>query len=138
MSRNVVAVIAATIAVVGALCLGFYVLGSPRTEIRSDLRRTQLLANLAREINNTWSSSQRVLPSNLEKFAEAEKQDPMTGEPFVYKTLSGNKYELCATFAMDSKDMPRNDPSVGWKHAKGDYCFQVDPLQPLPIAPNYY
>jgi hypothetical protein len=140
MNRNVGAAIAASILVIGAVVLGFVVLGSPGNQrlVQSDRRRVQMLAQLAQQINNSWNTSGKVLPSSLEKFADVAKLDPVTHKSYVYKPKTETKYELCATFVKDSPETPNNDPNMSWNHPKGDYCFQFDATQPVPNAPYYY
>jgi hypothetical protein len=140
MNRNVWAVIAASVAVVAVVILGFRVLGSPRTQrmMQSDLRTVRSLAELGQQINARWASSDKVLPKDLEKFVTSVKQDQLSGKPFGYRARSGNEYELCATFATDNRDAPAVNTADPWIHPKGDYCFQFDASQTVPSAPYYY
>jgi len=140
MNRNVWAAIAATVGVVAVVILGFRVLGSPRTQrmVQSDLRTVRTLAELAQQINARWASSEKVLPKDLEKFATSVKQDQITGKSFGYRVKSSGEYELCATFATDSRDTSTTNTDDRWIHPKGDYCFQFDASQPVPSAPYYY
>jgi len=125
MSRDAWACIAATIAVVVVAILGFRVLGSPANQrlVQADLRRTHRLAELAQQINQRWSTGNRLLPDNLETFAIALKQDPVSGKPFIYHAKSKDEYELCATFATDNRDVRAPGRADRWIHPKGDYCF---------------
>ena len=140
MNRNVLAAIAATIAVLGVIILGFVVMGSPGSQrlVQADNRRVQRLAQLAQQINNSWNHSDNVLPSNLEKFADTFKNDPVTGTSFVYKPKAESKYELCATFARDNRDDPGINTGDPWIHPGGEYCFFLDATRPVPNVPYYY
>jgi hypothetical protein len=140
MNRNSWAAIAATIAVVVVVILGFRVLGGPATQrlVQSDLRTVRTLAELARQINQRWESSGKILPDNLEKFPNSIKQDPVTTKSFSYHPKSNNEYELCATFATDNRDLQTTDPNDRWTHPKGDYCFQFDASQHVPFVPYEY
>jgi hypothetical protein len=140
MNRDVWATIAATIAVVVVVILGFHALGGPRSQrlIQSDHRTLRALSRLSEQINTKWTSSVGVLPANLDGFPDSEKRNPVTNKPFVYHPKAGNAYELCATFATDSHDSQGQDSTDSWAHPKGDYCFQLDASQPAPPLPNSY
>lgn len=135
--RNFAALIAAITAVGVVVILGFEVLGSPGTQrmVQSDLRTVRALAELAQQIHQQWSTSDRTLPVSLEKFPKSVKQDPLTAKPFGYHPELDNKYELCATFATDSRDRQSANPKDHWSHPKGNYCFEFDAAQPVPTAP---
>jgi type II secretory pathway pseudopilin PulG len=141
MNRNVWATILAVLAVIAVLILGFRFLGSPGSQrmVQSDLRRVKMLAELAQQINQKWNSSGRVLPDALENFPDSAKTDPVTGKLFSYHAKIENKYQLCATFATDSRE-PSNGDMNGekWMHPKGEFCFDLDASQPVPPAPFYY
>jgi len=140
MNRNASAAIAATIVVVVVVILGFRVLGGPATQrlVRSDFRTIQALVELARQINQTWVSSGKTLPGNLEKFPNSIKQDPISAKPFSYRPKSNSDYELCATFATDNRDMQGNNTNDHWIHPKGDYCFEFEASQEVPFVQYEY
>ena len=138
MNRNTWAATVATIAVVAVITLGLRVLGGPGTQrlVQSDLRTLRTLGGLAQQIKFTWDSSGKVLPANLEKFPNSVKQNPVTNKFFTYRPKSNSEYELCATFATDSRDLQNTNEF--WAHPKGDYCFQLDASQQVPQVPYYY
>ncbi len=140
MNRNVWAVIAATIAVAVVVVLGFRALGSPAAQrmVQADLRAVRTLAELAQEINQTWNGLGKVLPSSLESFPDSKKHDPTTHKAFSFRPKPGSVYDLCATFATDSRDLEPQNTNASWAHPRGDYCFQLDASQPVPQAPYYY
>jgi hypothetical protein len=140
MDRNSWTAIVAAVVVVVVVILGFRVLGGPATQrlVRSDLRTTSTLAELARQINARWEGSGKTLPENLEKFPKSIKQDPLTARPFFYHPKSNGEYELCATFATDNRDLQASDPNDHWTHPKGDYCFQFEASQQVPFVPAYF
>jgi hypothetical protein len=140
MSRNSVAMIAAAIAVVAAIVLGFWNLGSPARErvIHQDLRTVQALNRLAGQIQSSWRVANRVLPANLERFAASAKEDPTTRAPFVYHAKSGSQYELCATFLTDNRKAAAQDRARFWAHPSGPYCFTLDASVSPPPPPYYY
>jgi hypothetical protein len=140
MSRNTWAAGVATIAVVAVIILGLRVLGGPGRQrlIQADLRTVQTLGALAQQIQTTWNISGKVLPPNLDKFPDSVQQNPATKKSFVYHPKSASAYELCATFATDTRDLPTQNAVESWAHPKGDYCFQLDVLQPVPQIPYFY
>jgi len=146
MNRDTWAAIAATIAVVVVIILGFRVLGGPGRQrlVQSDHRTVRAIAELAQQIKQSWDSSSnrdtlgKVLPANLDKFPASAKQDPLTHKPFTYRPKSNSEYELCATFALDSREAQDQNPDEHWAHPKGDYCLHLDAAQPVPQAPYYY
>jgi hypothetical protein len=146
MNRDTWAAIAATIAVVVVIILGFRVLGGPGRQrlVQSDHRTVRAIAELAQQIKQSWDSSSnrdtlgKVLPANLDKFPASAKQDPVTHKPFTYRPKSNGEYELCATFALDSREAQDQNPDEHWAHPKGDYCFHLDAAQQVPQAPYYY
>jgi hypothetical protein len=140
MSRDTWAAIAATVAVVTVVILGFRVLGSPANQrlVQADLRRVHTLANLANQINLRSSQGTRALPANLETFPKETKQDPIGGKPFVYHTKSNDEYELCASFATDNRDSPAANTADPWIHPRGEYCFPFRASGLVPMAPYSY
>ncbi len=140
MNRNTWAAIVATIAVVAVVILGFRALGGPGTQrmVQSDLRTIRTLAELAQQIHQKWVSSGEVLPANLEKFPNSATQDPASHKSFAYRPKSKSEYELCATFATDSRELQAQNTNDPWAHPRGDYCFQFDAAQQVPPVPYYY
>lgn len=139
MNRNRWAAIVAALAVVAVLVLGFSFLGSPARQrlVRADMQAVQALAGLAQQINYAWNRAGKTLPANLDKLP-GTKKDAMTGQPFIYHPKQDGAYELCATFATDSRERPDANTADGWLHPKGDYCFQLDASEPVPSAPYSY
>jgi hypothetical protein len=139
MSRDRWAAVAATVAVVVVVVLGFRVLGSPANQrlVQADLRTVHTLADLAQQINQRWSKGDK-LPADLETFAKAVKQDPVTGKAFVYRAKSNDEYELCASFATDNRDAPAVNTADPWIHPKGDYCFHFRASREVTTPPYSY
>jgi hypothetical protein len=142
MNRDLWATLVASFAVLLAVILGFRALGGPGTQrlIQSDRRTVQTLAQLAQKINSRWHSSAKGLPANLDQVPGAEQRDPITHQPLLYHPKFGSEYELCATFATDSRDQRPQNPNGKdeWAHPKGAYCFQLDASQQVPQAPYNY
>jgi hypothetical protein len=140
MSRDVWAAIVATVAVVVVAILGFHVLGSPASQrlVQADLRTVHALAELAQQINGKWSTGSRPLPADLEKVPSEVKQDPVSGKPFIYHAKSKDEYELCATLATDNRDTRAPGTADRWMHPKGDFCFQFQAAESVPIPWTSY
>jgi hypothetical protein len=140
MSRDGWAGVAATVAVVVVVILGFRVLGSPANQrlAQADLRRVHTLADLAQQINQRWASGSRPLPADLETFPKAAKQDPVSGKAFVYHAKSNDEYELCASFATDNRDAPTVNTADPWIHPRGEYCFPFHAAGQVPTVPYNY
>ena len=140
MSRDRWAGVAATVAVVVVVILGFRVLGSPANQrlAQADLRRVRTIADLAQQINQRWASGSRPLPANLDTFPKAAKQDPVSAKAFVYHAKSNDEYELCASFATDNRDAPTGDTVNPWAHSKGEYCFPFHAAVQVPGIPYSY
>lgn len=142
MNRDVWAAIAAMVAVALVAALGFHVLGSPARQrlVQADLRTVHALSQLAQQINGKWSMGSRPLPADLEKFPSATKKDPVSGKLFIYHPKSNEEYELCATFATDSREMLAPGTADRWVHPKGDFCFQFQASEQVPAQwiPNSY
>ena len=140
MNRDTWAAIVAAIAVVAVVILGLRILGGPRNQrlVQSDLRTLQKLGELAQRIKVTWDSSGKVLPADLEKFPTSIRQNPLTKKFFTYRPKSNSEYELCATFATDSRNLQGQNTNDLWAHPEGDYCFHLDASQQVPQVPYYY
>jgi hypothetical protein len=140
MTRNSWAAAVATVTVIAVISLGLRVLGGPGRQrlVQSDLRTVRTLGELAQHIKFAWESSGKVLPPNLEKFPNSAKQNVITGQPFTYRTKAESEYELCATFATDSRNLHAQDTNDFWAHPQGQYCFQLDASQQVPQTPYYY
>jgi hypothetical protein len=139
MNRNVAATIAATVVMLAVVILGFREMGSPGTQRlrQADVRRVQALARIAERVNTMWRQDGKTLPKDLEKVPATDKKDPLTGKEFTYHVRSESEYELCATFVMDDRDGPNVNTADPWLHPSGDYCFQMNAGQPVPVAPYY-
>jgi len=138
MNRNTWAALLASTAVAIVLILGFGVLGSPGKQrlVGSDLRRVQLLVELAQQIKLKWQTSARV-PASLDEFPKVKTQDPVSARVFSYHPKLNGQYELCASFATDNRNLPNTNTADAWLHPRGDYCFQLDASKEVPSAPYY-
>ena len=100
---------------------------------RLDLKRIEDLNTLRRRIGCHWRQEGR-LPDTVEAaFASGRtgtppdslpyncfgdvSYDPETAEPYGYRKIDGNAYELCAVFRLDARhaDHGWRFPSVQWR-----------------------
>jgi glucan biosynthesis protein len=110
-----------------AVTAGLLALGSPATarERRFDTKRVEHLAELSNAVN-TYHLSNRRLPTALpdleQELAYAVRfRDPATAQPYEYRVIDSDFYELCATFQQPSKGASR-----AWYHGLGRQCFKRD------------
>lgn len=124
----------ATVAVVGAVAAGIYLLGSPSEErlLKLDDRRTADLNTLAGAVDVFWTRHQR-LPASLDELrsepvGRLDLQDPASGRFYEYQSLGERSYEVCAVFERDSaaRDSPARADGL-WAHGPGRQCFKREP-----------
>jgi hypothetical protein len=125
---------AATAAVGAAVIAGIVLLGSPATERqrRLDAVRVDDLASIERLVAS-FASLHKALPHDLDSLTRepgyaVTLNDPDSGAPYEYETLSIDSYRLCATFkTRSSNDAPRNayrrPLNETWVHGVGRQCF---------------
>lgn len=135
------------VAVVAAAITGFWLLGSPNQQrlISLDRERTSDIQAIAFDLlsatqNNIGTETQKQpLPERLPDalIGRSDRRDPLTGEPYEYRRIDADAYELCATFATDSaassQRSPVNSPDDNvWPHPAGRHCFKIlkDSAQP--------
>lgn len=145
-----------TVLVLGAIVLGFAVVGSPRTQrlLRYDAQRVQDMQNIQWQLVSHWQTK-RALPATLAELT-ADKisgwqnpTDPETGEPYEYERTTNLSFRLCSEFdkptpkyqgRYDGPIRPLPTMSVAvepvmlkdadnWYHDAGRTCFErtIDP-----------
>jgi hypothetical protein len=129
--RFVVA-ISLIVAVLAVVIVGVTLLDSPAQEClrRLDERRVDDLRSISAELDFYWTR-ERTLPPSLEDLAKEpgvfiELHDPETGQPYEYRVLSSNTYELCAEFARDTADEQGRSYRDSWSHSQGRHCFELE------------
>ena len=88
----------------------------------------QDLSGIARAVDVYWTRN-TSLPASLEALRTATGAnitiaDPATGTSYEFRTLEGEKYELCAAFEGESRDSDRGGDAGFWSHRAGRQCFQ--------------
>lgn len=129
----VIAVVAASAAV------GLYLAGSPQRarDQRFDERRISDLQSLQYNIFYFWERNKR-LPSSLQESVQYPSsdyaKDPETEQPYEYRVLGAEQFELCAVFSLPTDEQPSTarpyaykEPyyvgEYSWEHDAGRHCF---------------
>ena len=115
--------------VAAAVTTGIVIIGSPGEERtrRLDARRIEDLQGISAAIAVYHKRHQRV-PMSLEELSmepglSSIPRDPVTGQPYGYRSLNANSYELCGAFERETVDARAAD---FWSHGAGTQCFTVN------------
>ena len=137
------------VVVASAVVYGLTLVGTPAQQrlLTFDDRRISDLQSITNAVDGYWQRN-NALPQKLEDLRNplyyvSSIQDPKTGEPYEYRTVSGAAYELCAIFETDStmrqdpRTMPKPFSEQIWDHGIGRTCFslQVQKLVPGEAIP---
>ena len=135
---------------------GFFIAGTPQQarQYRLDEQRVSDLENIKWQVVSYWQRK-GALPANLGSLNDEiggynTPADPTTGIPYEYRTTGNLSFELCATFARESriKNAPAPEPAYSrvpgsvpdsWMHGEGRTCFKrtIDPdLYPVTPKPT--
>ena len=133
--RGIHVFVGAIVAVIlGAIGAGLYVSGTPEQVRREklDARRLSDLRRISDAIDNHWKRH-GALPTQLAKLDVSIRYtvDPETRDPYAYRAIDPDTYELCAVFDTQcdgteggcSEDW-RKDPQIS-VHGAGRHCFEV-------------
>ena len=129
-----------TLAVVLAVGYGAVLVGFPAGQrlLKFDARRVSDLQNISQSIDTYWELNGE-LPVALEdlqgpRYYVRSIEDPATEEPYEYRVIDGNQYQLCAVFATDSSQdeqrAPRAYSDKIWGHGTGRACFDLEAQAP--------
>ncbi len=151
-SRNIWRVFAILLILVSVV-LGFIVIGSPRTQrmLRYDGEKITHLQGIQGQILSYWQNK-GTLPESLNDMKDSLSYytvpvDSQTQEPYGYRVLSQNSFELCADFnkasAADLAAYPSpysygyGSNGENWQHEAGRHCFSrtIDP-ELYPVRPK--
>jgi hypothetical protein len=140
--------VGATVVVAAVIAVGLFLNGNP-AEVRRqrlDEQRISDLNALSSAVDATLQSG-GALPASLAELGRDRRwtflrdRDPVTGEPYEYRTTGARSYELCATFDTSSSPgaarlapvgflalgipaTPRSQDAAGfWDHGPGRHCF---------------
>jgi type II secretory pathway pseudopilin PulG len=126
--RTVVAGVGVAIVLL-AIVIGLAVIGSPADERarRLDERRVRALQGLAGAVDEYWRVRGRLPQSIAELIRDprvvTDTRDPVSGQEYVYRTVTDQTYQLCADFERQSVGM--SDARL-WAHRSGRHCFDLD------------
>lgn len=124
-ARGVVAA-AAVALVVGAIGVGVYVIGPPAEQRlrRLDEQRVQDLTVLREQVRTYFGVNKRLPASVGElKLPDDATRDPVTGQPYGYRSTGGNAFELCADFDRPNEPERFRFANNGFNHGAGHTCF---------------
>lgn len=123
---------AAAVVVVAAVVAGLFVLGSPSDERarRIDDRRVADLQGIRAATDLYWTRHSR-LPASLDDLTAEpgvtiRTSDPTTSEIYRYQPLDSLRYEVCASFEQESREMARDPKRDLWAHGVGRQCFRIE------------
>ena len=123
---------AAVVAVLAAVVTGLFVLGSPTEERarRIDDRRVEDLQGIRAATDLYWTRHSQ-LPASLgdltaEPGVTIRTGDPTSSETYGYQPLDSIRYEVCATFEQESREIARDPKKDLWAHGSGRQCFQLE------------
>jgi len=129
---HVMAGLGFAVVVLAVILIALSLLDSPAQERlrRLDERRVDDLRELSYELDFYWTR-EGILPTSLEDLSSepgvfVDLLDPETGQPYEYRVLSSNTYELCAVFALDTAVEQRRFYKDVWSHGSDRQCFQLE------------
>jgi hypothetical protein len=127
VNRNTGMAGVSALAVIAMAILGFWRIGTPLNQraLRADGKRLQDLYGLSGQIKLYWTRDHK-LPEHLDQLPNAVIADAVTRQPYEYHLKEGSKYELCATFLMDSHLSDETRTPSRWSHSAGRHCFALD------------
>lgn len=120
--------------VIAAIVSGLFFITSPKQKRmqNEDTVRTSNLSAIQSAVEG-YVQLNKKLPASLNDLQARNdvKQDPVTKQPYEYKTTGTETYQLCATFATSNKDGASDEGYYGydyygpvsWLHDKGRVCF---------------
>ncbi len=121
------------------LGFGFWSTGSPSSVrvLNEDNRRVRDLYDLTVQIENKrYGGGLQGPPASLADVALTGR-DPFTGQPYGYRRLDGERYQVCAEFRAASPTAS-GPPALFWAHPAGRKCFDISFARSAPPPPNYF
>jgi len=120
------------VVVVAVVVVALTIIGPPSEQrgLRFDERRVADLRGIARAVDLYWTRSGR-LPTDAEEISDklgnrVLRTDPETFEPYAYRALESQTYELCADFNFSSTGFRTAVQQEFWSHASGRQCFELE------------
>jgi len=102
--------------------------------LNEDNRRVRDLYDLTVQIENKrYGGGLQEPPASLADVA-LTSSDPFTAQPYEYRRLDGEHYQVCAEFRAPS---PRaSGLALFWAHPAGRKCFDISFARNAPTPPN--
>ncbi len=121
----------ATTLIVASIITGVILVGSPsegRLQ-RFDSTRIGDLRAIVVAVDSHWERNER-LPTSLDELGEDPRTqvntlDPGSAQSYEYRALDEERYELCATFDLESPTPTRPSSADFWRHGAGRQCFEL-------------
>jgi hypothetical protein len=102
-----------------------------------DTRRVRDIYDLTVQIENKGhGGGLHTPPASLTDLAVAGK-DPFSGEPYEYRRLDADRYQVCARFNVASP-APFGASALFWAHPAGRKRFEVSFARGAPPPPDYF
>jgi len=140
-TRDSVAALLASVAILAVVVLGFYKTRGPSTQrlLRSDRKRVAMINQLANEIRMQFTNNHLLLPANLTAIQRMKYKDPATNQPLEYSPISPTRYSICTTFVLPTQGTEEQKVEFAfWTHPAGHKCFDFDTTAPIPPVPYTY
>jgi hypothetical protein len=129
VSVNRIAALGAIVAIVAAVGIGLYLVGSPGEQrlVRFDQQRISHLVQIRKSVDGYWRTH-RALPARVDEDVigitmQRVPRDPETGAEYEYEVSGDDAYRLCAMFSRASADYLADE---FWAHDAGRYCFDFE------------
>jgi hypothetical protein len=117
------------IVVAASVTTGIVIIGSPSEERtrRLDARRVEDLQRISGAVEVYHRRHQQV-PASLAELSKEPglsviPRDPVTEQPYAYRSFNASSYELCGTFERETADASSAD---FWSHGAGTQCFMLN------------
>ena len=131
--------------VAAVVVASFTIMQSPGTARlkRADITRSDDLAAIRMAVRSYYKAEGH-LPESLapltDRLASNRFRDPLTQQPYEYRILDPEHFELCATYALEapldagSRYMEPGEEDLG-VHGPGRQCFRIAAAPPVVNAP---
>ena len=105
---------------------------------KQDQARVNHLTEIKNYINNEYNVNKAV-PENLTDPKFSRYVDPKTNQPYEYRKIADNQYELCAEFALDysKEEVDFFGVNENWSyHTAGRQCFEQKAIDYTKTSPE--
>jgi hypothetical protein len=117
---------AAIVVVALTVAAALTILGTPDRSraLALDEKRLDDLHDIAQELRDDYADGRRSLPLTL----ASPRYDPVSRAPYGYRRLGGERYLLCADFALANPATGSRDGDLNpfWRHSAGRTCYRLD------------